>query len=106
MITTGKYQRWYAFDLYFVIGNDSVDQTVQDAESAAEILAKLFSNNALSDLTGGAPTFKFKTYPSYWVNSEMGPISYSVPMLLGRPQGPKYFALGQFEHKVQTFAVA
>jgi hypothetical protein len=60
--------------------------------------SKLFSNNALSDLTGGAPTFKFKTYPGLlgararWARRW----SYSgARCVLGRRNGPKYFALGQ-----------
>jgi hypothetical protein len=101
MRTTGKMTKWYVFDFYFVVGQDTVDATVTDAASAAEIFVKLFSNNALGDGSN-----QFMTYPGQWVQSEMSKVEYSVPLVLGRPNGPKYFALGQFQLKVETFAVA
>jgi hypothetical protein len=101
MVTTVKFQKWYVYEFWFLAGGDTVDDTTQKTTDIGEIFQKLFSNNALNDRTTTA-TNQFKTYTTNWVDSEMSQIEYGIAFLLGRPNGPKYAALGRFEIKIQT----
>ena len=101
MSTTAKYMKWYPFDFWFAVGADSIDDAVVKCSDVGEIFMKLFSNDALNDRATTA-TNKFKTNGVNWVDSEMSKVSFGVPFLFGRPNGPKYCALGCFQLKLQT----
>ena len=79
-----------------------MDDAVVQATDVAEIFMKLFSNNALNDRGTIGATNKFKTNGSEWVDSEMSRVECSVPFLLGKPNAPKYVALGNFQLRLQT----
>ena len=101
MSSTAKYEKWYPFDFWFAAGAESVEDCIVKTTDIGEIFTKLFSNNALNDLTGAA-TNKFKTNGSDWMDSEMSKVMFGVPFLSGRPAGPNYCALGIFNLKLQT----
>ncbi|MFA5937593.1 MAG: hypothetical protein WC822_06985 [Candidatus Paceibacterota bacterium] len=102
MKTTAKYKKIYTFDVWYMVGDDNVEGCVVKSTDMAEIFMKLFSNNALNDQGQAANTNKYKTNGNLWVDSEMSSVEYSVPFLLGRPNSPKYVALGNFQLRIQT----
>ena len=102
MITTAKYQKLYLFDFWYAVGGSTVDDAIVQATDVAEIFMKLFSNNALNDRGTAGATNKFKTNGSEWVDSEMSRVECAVPILLGKPNAPKYVSLGNFQLRLQT----
>ena len=102
MNTTAKYHKEYLFDFWYAVGGSTIDDTVIMATDVAEIFMKLFSNNALGDRGTVGATQKFKTNGSEWIDSEMTRVECSVPFLLGKPVGPKYVSLGNFQLRLQT----
>lgn len=124
MNTTAKYNKHFPFDIWYVVGASSIEETVELATSAAEIFVKLFSNNALNDQGSGFETNSFKKYSGFglggfgmgpygvgnsaetnWLDSEMSRVEWSVPFLSGRPGGPKYIAVGNFQLTTETQAL-
>ena len=102
MKTTAKYEKIYTFDVWYVVGDDNVEGCVVKSTDIAEIFMKLFSNNALNDQGTAANTNKYKTNGTLWLDSEMSRVECSVPFVLGRPNSPKYVALGNFQLRIQT----
>jgi hypothetical protein len=102
MKTTAKYEKFYVFDFWYIIGDDSVDECMVKATDLAEIFMKLFSNNALNDQGQVANTNKYKTNGSQWQDSEMTRVECTVPFVLGRPNTSKYVSLGNFQLRIQT----
>lgn len=76
MITLGKFHLKLTFNIFvFVKDNDPANVTSLICH-AMESLKKLFSNNALGDLSTTF-TNRFKAYSGYWIDSEMGSIEIS-----------------------------
>ena len=87
MVTLGKYQIYWTYNLFiFVRDNDPAGITTLIG-SAVEALVKLFSNNALDDLSTDF-TNKFKSYPPYWIDSEMNSIEISRMYINSTPDNP------------------
>lgn len=105
MITTAKTQIWHRFLFVYYVGGDNAEDVALKATDVAEILKKLFSNNALGDIAG-ANTNRFKNYEPYWIYSEMERIEISPAFKNGRQGGqPRYVAIGTFLLKVQTVKI-
>ena len=108
MNTTAKFHKYYTFDIWYVVGGESIEEAVEKCTSIAEIFIKLFSNDALNDQGSGHDTNSFKKYSNSsidgvnWLDSEMSRVEWSVPFLSGRPGGPKYVAWGNFQLTTET----
>lgn len=90
MITTGKYDIHWTFNLFiFVRDNDPAAITTL-ITSAVESLTKLFSNNALDDLSTTF-TNKFKSYPPYWIDSEMESVEISRMYVNSTPDNQNFY---------------
>lgn len=97
MITTAKYHSFYSYKVFFMLADDDPDNLIVKLTDVGNIFQKLFSNNALGTLNN-----QFKQYSPYWLDSEMTPMDYSVPIVLGRSPGPKYYAIGDMNLRMQT----
>jgi len=76
MLTLGKYHLFLEYGLFFFVRDNDPESIVTLVTSLAESLKKLFSNNALGDLST-TRTNKFKSYTGFWINSEMGLLEIS-----------------------------
>ena len=101
MITSARFNKLYPFDIWYSVGAETVEDVAVLVTDAGALFVKLFSNNALNDRTASPPSNKFKANGTTWVDCEMTHISFSPALLSGRDPGPKYFALGQFQLKIQ-----
>lgn len=103
-ISAGKLQDWYTFDIYWYVADGSWQAVVKQSSDVGEILKKLFSNNALNDLSSSSSK-KFQVNPGYWLDSKMSQIRYAPPLVFDRPNRPKYRTLGHFQLKLQTVII-
>jgi len=76
MLTLGKYHLFLEYGLFFFVRDNDPESIVTLVTSLAESLKKLFSNNALGDLSTTRSN-RFKAYSGYWINSEMGLLEIS-----------------------------
>ena len=89
MYTTGKFDVRWTVNIYYYVVSENRDQLVRQQTEVMEALTKLLSNNALSD---GTP--KYKSYPGYWLDSEMLAMKFSGTFAWSRPEGPKFARAG------------
>jgi hypothetical protein len=102
MYTTGKFDVKWTFQIYFYILQEDRDALIVQQSAVMEALIKLFSNNALDDM--GETTDpdaiqprnsnRFKTYPGYWLNSEMRDMNFSSTFAWSRNDRPKWARAG------------
>lgn len=109
MITTGKFHLKITYNIWFFIVDNSPDDTLTLVTSCAEALAKLFSNNALGDLST-AGTNKFKAYSVgstvYWIDSEMTPIELSRSFVDAIPNSnARFMRAGNMRFEIQDVVV-
>lgn len=105
MAMTGKYQINLVYDLYFYVVENKPQDVLDMITSLSETLIKLFSNNALDDLS---TTFskKFKTYANpnggmYWLDSEMRALTWSDLFINAIPgKNEKYMRTGMMEFEI------
>jgi hypothetical protein len=102
MITTAKWHIKWQFSIYWFFYNNSPEDIVSLTTSGQEALVKLFSNNALDDLqVSNPPSNKFKTYPGYWLTSEMKSVEISRTILNAIPNRSKYMRAGIMRLEVE-----
>lgn len=89
MVTTGKYTCHWTVKLYYYIVSSNRDDLLVKQTEVMEALIKLFSNNALSDGTN-----RFKTYPGYWLDSEMLSMEYSGTFAWEKPDRADFARAG------------
>jgi hypothetical protein len=77
MDTTAKYHDFIDYMLYFYVIDNDASNTLTLMTSIGSSITKLFSNNALNDLST-AYTNKYKSHAGYWVNCEMGKFEISA----------------------------
>ncbi len=109
MVTTGKYEIRIVYNIYFFVIDNSSEDVLTMITSAAESLAKLFSNNALGDL-GSGNTNKFKAYSVgstvYWLDSEMTPIEISRSFIDAVPNNQgKFMRAGMLRFEIQDVII-
>jgi len=102
MVTTARFQRWQTFDFWYAVGADTVEDVAVLVTDGGALFQKLFSNNALNDRSSNPPSNKYASNGTSWIFSEMSAVNFSPALLSGRTPGPKYFALGQFQLRLQT----
>lgn len=85
--TIGKYDKRATFVIYVVTQGNSGEEAESDCVDIAEMVEKLLSNNALNDLAGAAPSFKYLNYPSYWNESKVGQMKVAPPIPVQRDAG-------------------
>jgi len=121
--TNIKYLNHYIFDMWFGVGDSTIDATHAMVTSGAEIFKKLFSNNALNDVNSASKSNAFKVYNGFldgygsggfgaggfggtpeapWLDSQMTKVLTSIPFLRGKANGPKYYAVGNFQLTLET----
>ena len=100
METSARFTKWYEMGIVFVVGGDSPEECEVNVTGAGAFMEKLFSNNALNDRNSGNSN-QFMVYPGNWLDSAMGNISFEPAFISGRPQGPRYFAYGEFNLRLQ-----
>lgn len=103
-INSGKQQDWYVFDIYWYVADSNWQATIKQSTDIGEILKKLFSNNALNDLSSSS-TKKFMQNPGFWLDAKMSLIRYAPPLIFDRPNRPKYRTLGHFQLRLQTVVI-
>lgn len=103
----GKYTLKISYSIYFYCQESSPDAIVTQATDIGEIMAKLFSNNALGDLQNtNPPSNKFKTYPTFWLNSEMSEITWSTSFLNATPdQQQVYMRAGLIRFDIEDVVI-
>lgn len=110
MYATGKYRTNTKIWIVYYTADDNPEACDQKASDLAIIFRKLFSQNALNDITGAASQ-KFKQYAappanqSGWVNSEMTDIKKGPLMKWAIDPGPKYVCVSSFELQILTTEV-
>lgn len=82
--TTGKYIIRITYAIYWYVIDNKAEDVVRYSSFIGEALIKLFSNNALGDLST-AFTNKFATYSGYWLYAEPKEINWSVNYLEADP---------------------
>jgi hypothetical protein len=94
MVTTGKYQINLVYSIYIYAVDNTQEPLASLVTSMMETMVKLFSNNALGDMSN-----KFKSYPGYWLDSEMKSITFSPYFINAAPNTAKFMkaAVMQFE---------
>ena len=102
MVTNQRFQKWYEKGIVFVVGGDTPEECETSVTNVGALMQKLFSNNALNDLSASPPSNQFMTYPGNWLDSAMGSIDFKAAFISGRPEGPKYFSYGEFNLRLQT----
>jgi hypothetical protein len=101
MVTTGKFHIKWEFGLFFFVRDNDPEQVVTLATSLAESLVKLFSNNALGDLSTSFSN-KFKAYSGYWINSEMLNVEVSRSFVNATPDNQnRYMRAGLLRLEVE-----
>jgi hypothetical protein len=95
LTTTGIYDIYATYNVYFYFLNSNRDGLVNIATDAMECLTKLFSNNALNDLNG-AHSCKYKTNPGFWIDSEMMQAEISPSFKWAKDEQPLYCRAGLF----------
>jgi hypothetical protein len=88
--TNMKYDFWGEVTLYFYATGNDPAAVGQEVEQGMAILGKLFSENALNDRQAPVPSFKYFVYPSYWIESRFGPVTFSTALPYGRDQSARY----------------
>lgn len=84
MNTTGKYVIRITYAIYWYVIDNKAEDVVRYSSFIGEALIKLFSNNALGDLST-AFTNQFATYSGFWLYAEPKEISWSVNYLEADP---------------------
>jgi hypothetical protein len=84
MVSLGKFDLRLTYNLFFFVKDNDPEQVVTLATSLAESLIKLFSNNALGDLSTNF-TNQFKAYSGYWLDSEMSTVEISRSYVSATP---------------------
>ena len=93
MYTTGKYDVSWTVNIYFYVVESNRDDLVKKQTEVMESLIKLLSNNALDDALT-THTNQYKTYPGFWLDSEMTAIHYSGTFAWSRPDKAQWARAG------------
>jgi hypothetical protein len=93
MYTTGKYDVSWTINIYFYVVESNRDDLVTKQTETMEALIKLLSNKALDDALT-THTNQYKTYPGYWLDSEMTSIHYSGTFAWTRPDKAQWARAG------------
>ena len=101
METSARFTRWQEMGIVFVVGGDTPEECETSVTAVGAFMEKLFSNNALNDC-GSGNSNKFMTYPGNWLDSAMGVINFEPAFKLGRDNGPKLAAYGEFNLRLQN----
>lgn len=85
MIGTAKWHITITYSLYWYVRDNKLQDVLAQVTNASEALVKLFSNNALGDLTT-ATTNKFKQYANpaggyFWLEAVIKGMDWTVPYL-------------------------
>lgn len=105
MVTLGKFEIWWTFNLFIFVRDNDPEGVTNLLASAVESLIKLFSNNALGDLSTTF-TNKFKAYSPYWIDSEMSSAEYSRMYVNSTPDSQvAYLRAALMRFKVQDVVV-
>ena len=78
MVTTQRLEKWRIFDLWFAVGGEKVEKVAELVAGGASLFEKLFSNNALNDLSVGPPSNHFMAYLPYWIYSGKTSVEQTV----------------------------
>lgn len=106
MPTTGKYNTKSPLDFGFYVGDDNSEAAALKGSSLGAIFVKLFSNNALNDISSNPPSAKYKRYEPYWDDSEMSRVEFSPVFKWAKTPGPKYVCAGFFRLTLELMALA
>lgn len=120
-ITTAKMHRYTMVQMVYYVGNDNPETAALMCSNVAVILAKLFSNNGLSDIMPGGVGFgvspygddpygdpypdansnSFYQYDPYWLSATVTEAGISPLFKFWGDNGPKYVAIGTFQLKLE-----
>lgn len=102
MATTAKYRIKLTYAIYWFVRENAAEDAVAISSFIGEALIKLFSNNALSDLqSANPPSNKFKQYSTFWLDSEMQEIRWSVNYLDPDVHGARYERAGRMMFQIE-----
>lgn len=90
MTTTGKFTVRWTVHLYYYVVSSNRDDLIRKQTDVMEALVKLLSNNALGDGSN-----QYKTYPGFWLDSEMKEMSYSGTFAWEKPDKADFARAGR-----------
>lgn len=95
LTSTGKYDIQCLFNIYFYFTDNEREPLVNRATDALECLKKLFSNNALNDITT-AHSCNFRVHDSagYWYDSEIVTAEVSPTFKWAKGEQPLFCRAG------------
>lgn len=93
--STGKYDIECRYDLFFYFLDNNRDAVTNRATDAMACLKKLFSNNALNDISG-AHSSKFYTNPGFWYGVKITATEISPVFRWAKNEQAMYCRAGLF----------
>lgn len=108
LATTGKYHLQLSYAIFWYVLDNKASDAVQLSSDIMENLIKLFSNNALNDLsTANPPTHNFRAYEPYWTDSNWAARLRVRPPFKGAMAGhdEEYMVFGGGVLEIETWVI-